>query len=443
MSNIAIRVENLGKQYRIGRLQQRHDTLRDQLSAFLKSPHKGNGQNQKSEESIWALKDVSFEINRGEVVGLIGRNGAGKTTLLKVLSRITEPTEGIADLHGRVGSLLEVGTGFHPELTGRENIFLSGAILGMHRAEIDRKFDEIVAFSEIEKFLDTPVKRYSSGMYVRLAFAVAAHLDPEILLVDEVLAVGDTAFQKKCLGKMGDATREGRTVVFVSHNMGAIEGLCSRVFWLDGGSIKSSGLASRIVSEYLIESTLGDPNTRIRKNRRTDERLVLEQVLIKNERNEAKTSFFPGEKLILEIQFFAGERIERPYFWLSIANGLGPVCGADMTVDGLCPEFIGPGEGKLECAIDLPLLAPQSFTLTVGVREKDAMTMLINTTQVGAFRIEATAGDYGFFGPQADASVPYGAPIILPYEWRMPDGRVVRVDPHPDFSIVPTLENQS
>ncbi|MCJ7620698.1 MAG: ABC transporter ATP-binding protein, partial [Anaerolineae bacterium] len=222
MTDIAVHVENLSKQYRIGAPQARYKTLRESLVDMASAPvHRLRrlGQPSPENETIWALKDVSFDVKKGEVVGIIGRNGSGKTTLLKILSRITEPTEGHAEIKGRVGSLLEVGTGFHPELTGRENIYLNGAILGMKRAEIDERFDEIVAFSEIERFLDTPVKRYSSGMYVRLAFSVAAHLEPEILLVDEVLAVGDAAFQKKCLGKMGDVAREGRTGLFVSHNM--------------------------------------------------------------------------------------------------------------------------------------------------------------------------------------------------------------------------------
>jgi lipopolysaccharide transport system ATP-binding protein len=202
-------------------------------------------------ETIWALKEVSFEIKRGEVVGIIGRNGAGKTTLLKILSRITEPAEGYAEIHGRVGSLLEVGTGFHPELSGRENIYLNGAILGMRKAEIQGKFDEIVDFAEIEKFIDTPVKHYSSGMYVRLAFAVAAHLDPEILLVDEVLAVGDAVFQKKCIGKMGDVAKGGKTILFVSHNMIAVQSLCQRAIWLQNGALIQKGEASDVVMNYL------------------------------------------------------------------------------------------------------------------------------------------------------------------------------------------------
>jgi len=267
MTDIAIRVENLSKQYRIRHgTRARYDTLRDsianlgsRISKFAIPNPKSQPPNPQSEirnsnsdsDYVWALKDVSFEVKRGEVVGIIGRNGAGKTTLLKVLSRITEPTSGYAEVRGRVGSLLEVGTGFHPELTGRENIYLNGAILGMKKAEIDRKFDEMVAFAEVEKFIDTPVKFYSSGMGVRLAFAVAAHLDPEILLVDEVLAVGDAAFQKKCLGKMGEVAGEGRTVLFVSHNMAAIQGLCGKAVWVDAGRIKLIGTPEEAIARYI------------------------------------------------------------------------------------------------------------------------------------------------------------------------------------------------
>ena len=238
--------EGLSKRYHRG--LQVDDGLRHSLEAFLRSPL--SVLRRKKEETFWALKDVSLEVKEGEVLGLIGRNGAGKTTLLKILSRITRPTSGWAEIHGRVGSLLEVGTGFHPELTGRENTFLSGAILGMSRREIIRKFDEIVAFAELETFIDTPVKHYSSGMYVRLAFAVAAHLEPEILLVDEVLAVGDINFQKKCLGKMGDVARAGRTVVLVSHQLNQIRRLCHRVVWIDGGQVRMDGQTQQIVAAY-------------------------------------------------------------------------------------------------------------------------------------------------------------------------------------------------
>jgi len=251
MSELAIRVSGLGKRYRLGESSgPSYRTLRETISGGF-----GTLRNRLRHvpEHIWALHDLSFDVNAGEVVGIVGRNGSGKSTLLKILSRITEPTAGTAEIHGRVGSLLEVGTGFHPELTGRENIFLNGAILGMKRSEIQRNFDEIVAFSEVEKFIDTPVKHYSSGMYLRLAFAVAAHLEPEILLVDEVLAVGDAAFQKKCMGKMNDVARQGRTVLFVSHNMGAVTRLCNRAVWLDQGSFALEGSAEEVVSRYLRE----------------------------------------------------------------------------------------------------------------------------------------------------------------------------------------------
>ena len=256
-----IKIENLSKKYIIGhQRQERYTALRDVMMHKLR----GIGQRLRhplspnkevtSLEEFWALKDINLEIKQGDRVGIIGRNGAGKSTLLKILSRITEPTTGRITINGRVASLLEVGTGFHPELTGRENIFLNGAILGMSRADIKKNFDEIVAFAEVEKFLDTPVKRYSSGMYVRLAFAVAAHLEPDILLVDEVLAVGDAAFQKKCLGKMGDVSKEGRTIFFVSHNMGAVESLCNQALLMDDGRVVLSGETHNIVSSYLAKN---------------------------------------------------------------------------------------------------------------------------------------------------------------------------------------------
>jgi lipopolysaccharide transport system ATP-binding protein len=259
MKYITIQVEKLSKQYHIGKKQQRYPTLRSTLVDTLAAPIRRAGKLLRGQatgaaeldETIWALKDVSFEVERGEVVGIIGRNGAGKSTLLKVLSRITEPTNGFARIRGRVSSLLEVGTGFHQELTGRENVYLNGAILGMQRTEMNRKFDEIVAFSEVEKFIDTPVKHYSSGMQLRLAFAVAAHLEPEILIIDEVLAVGDARFQRKCINKMQDVGQQGRTVLFVSHNMPAITRLCGRAILLDNGQILEDGPSPQVVSAYL------------------------------------------------------------------------------------------------------------------------------------------------------------------------------------------------
>lgn len=260
MTTAAIRVSKLGKQFRLGGAQSDFPTLRDSLSTAVRGVRRlatsglRGGLRRKPAETFWALRDVSFDVAEGEVIGIVGGNGAGKSTLLKVLSQITAPTEGRVEITGRVGSLLEVGTGFHPELSGRENIYLNGAILGMTRHEVVQKFDDIVAFAEVEKFIDTAVKHYSSGMYLRLAFAVAAHLEPEILIVDEVLAVGDVAFQKKCMGKMGDVAKQGRTVLFVSHNLLAVEALCSRAVRLRSGRLVDQGTAGDVVSRYLREN---------------------------------------------------------------------------------------------------------------------------------------------------------------------------------------------
>jgi lipopolysaccharide transport system ATP-binding protein len=249
--NPIISAEDLSKEYHLGAVHGSYSTLRESLMATVRAPFRRRRGGRGDGQTVWALKDVSFEVLPGEVLGIIGRNGAGKSTLLKILSRITEPTTGRARIRGRVGSLLEVGTGFHPELTGRENIFLNGAVLGMKRSEVAQKFDEIVAFADVERFMNTPVKHYSTGMYMRLAFAVAAFVEPEILLIDEVLAVGDAEFQKKCLGKMGDVSRHGRTVLFVSHNLTAVKSLCTRAMWLDRGRIVKAGETEEVVTDYL------------------------------------------------------------------------------------------------------------------------------------------------------------------------------------------------
>ena len=324
-ANAALRVENLGKQYRIGSSIGATD-LRETLTNVLTWPVRrlrSSGRNEASErrtsEVFWALRDVDFEVNHGEVVGIIGRNGAGKSTLLKVLSGITEPTEGRVELYGRVGSLLEVGTGFHPELTGRENIYLSGSILGMTRAEIDRKFEEIVAFSGVQKFLDTPVKRYSSGMYVRLGFAVAAHLDPEILLIDEVLAVGDIDFQKKCIGSMKSVARSGRTVVIISHNMALIESLCSRAIWVDEGRLKASGSPAAVIEQYLSASRRLVPKTlgSDRANRNAT-RAFFSDVEIVGEDGSTTHDVRMGAGLTIRLSITAAEAIEKPWIGIQI-----------------------------------------------------------------------------------------------------------------------------
>ncbi|PYJ68963.1 MAG: ABC transporter ATP-binding protein, partial [Verrucomicrobia bacterium] len=316
MSNIAIRVDDLSKQYTIGLAQRRHDTLRDQIMDSLRSIFRSNGHGSTSgrkcsgaSTTIWALKNISFEIKHGEVVGIIGRNGAGKSTLLKILSRITDPTTGRVEIYGRVGSLLEVGTGFHGELTGRENIYLNGAILGMRRGEIENKFDQIVAFAEVEKFIDTPVKRYSSGMYVRLAFAVAAHLEPELLIVDEVLSVGDAAFQRKCLGKMSDVAREGRTVLFVSHNMLAVKHLCGRALLLEGGCTVADDTSEVVIGKYLDDiSTCKSTSLGERTDREGDQRLKFLAYQLLDSCRNALASVNAGQDLRIAFRYESQNR---------------------------------------------------------------------------------------------------------------------------------------
>ena len=298
MSQPIIEVKNLSKQYKIG-VDTTYKTLSGSITDTIRNPIKTLKNYNKQNEVFWALKDINFEVNRGEVVGIIGRNGAGKSTLLKVLSRITHPTEGEIKLRGKVGSLLEVGTGFHPELSGRENIYFNGAILGMKKQEINEKFEEIVKFAEIEKFLDTPVKRYSSGMYVRLAFAVAAHMDPEILIVDEVLAVGDVAFQKKCLGKMGEVAKGGRTVLFVSHNMAAITNLCSRAIHIENGKIIDEGAANNVVNNYLKNISNTSSFSYKCQEKRNNRAWITSATLKSVEGNESGT-FLMSEPIIVE-----------------------------------------------------------------------------------------------------------------------------------------------
>jgi lipopolysaccharide transport system ATP-binding protein len=309
MSDLAIRAEHLSKAYQITRIQNHHryKTLQEDLLAMPRRIWSGiRGAGGAANETFWALNDLSFEVHKGEVLGIIGRNGAGKSTLLKILSRITEPTRGRAELFGRVGSLLEVGTGFHPELTGRENIYLNGAILGMRRAEIAQRFDEIVEFAEVQQFIETPVKRYSSGMYMRLAFAVAAFLDPEILVVDEVLAVGDSAFQKKCLGKMGEVSKSGRTVLFVSHNMAAVQQLCQKGMILQSGQIVFSGDAASAIDHYL--QMTNDVQTSVlteRKDRKGTQDLTFTKAVFCDAEGNELTQVLSGQDVHLKLYYTA------------------------------------------------------------------------------------------------------------------------------------------
>ena len=379
MSRSVIHGEGLSKSYRRGLLSD--SGLRHSLERFLRSPF--SAFRRSREEIFWALKDVSLEVREGEVVGLIGRNGAGKTTLLKILSRITRPTSGWAEIHGRVGSLLEVGTGFHPELTGRENTFLSGAILGMGKREINRKFDEIVAFAELEQFIDTPVKHYSSGMYVRLAFAVAAHLEPEILFVDEVLAVGDAAFQKKCLGKMDTVSRQGRTILFVSHNMTALQRLCTRVVWLNGGQVTDAGDPRTVIDHYLqtnavanLESLWEDDRTAPGNDR---VRLRSVRVLPQTNSGEPITVHTP-----LRIEFTYFNHVPDATLNVSmILNNLEEVC-VFVSASDFAPRPLG----LIRHTVEIPgnFLNAGSYYVNMLV-VKDASTGILFQNNVVAFEV--------------------------------------------------------
>jgi lipopolysaccharide transport system ATP-binding protein len=417
MTDIAIRCEGLGKQYRIGE-RERYKALRDTIADTVSAPFRRlksirNSQPSTRNSEFWALKDISFEVKRGEVVGIIGRNGAGKSTLLKILSRITAPTTGEVKIHGRVGSLLEVGTGFHPELTGRENIYLNGAILGMKKVEIERKFDEIVAFAEIEKFINTPVKRYSSGMYVRLAFAVAAYMEPEILLVDEVLAVGDAAFQKKCLGKMQSVSQEGRTVILVSHNMGAIKRLCRKSIYLKQGHLQAVGHTDSVIGEYISQGLLAegcvtweedDPNA-------GDKFLRLHSLTLRNARDESTTDFDFLEPILIEVDYMIEESAKsRLTLWIYSDDGvLLLVTGNDGSLVDI--PLKEPGHYTGICEIPAHLLNNGRYFVSIRADIPNVKSILANESILN-FEVHATNG----LAAQRERA--YGV-ICPPIEWEV------------------------
>jgi lipopolysaccharide transport system ATP-binding protein len=375
MSKPIIQIENVGKAYVLGQADLQHAMFRDAILGAIKAPYrrlKRLRQPARNDDLFWALRNVSLDVQQGDVVGVIGRNGSGKSTLLKILSRITEPTEGRASLRGRVASLLEVGTGFHPELTGRENVYLNGAILGMRKAEIDRKFDEIVAFAEIEKFLDTQVKRYSSGMYVRLAFAVAAHLEPEILIIDEVLAVGDAEFQRKCLGKMGEVTkRDGRTIFFVSHNMAAVRALCGVSLLLDKGRMVAVGPSGDVIDKYLTNDATRDTLERdlIRPEHAP---IWMTSVCILAEGKPSST--LPvGDELTLEIHFAADPPIAHPQIGLVINSSDGArVVGANNRYQPSKSLERQTKSGSILCHLGRVPLVPGSYTVSLWLGDLGA-----------------------------------------------------------------------
>jgi lipopolysaccharide transport system ATP-binding protein len=424
MSDTAIVVENLGKRYIIGQHKEGVDGMRHVLEGIVRSPGawlKSRQDAKLKQVDFWALRNVSLRINQGEVVGIIGRNGAGKSTLLKLLSRITVPTEGRFRINGRTASLLEVGTGFHQELTGRENIFLNGAILGMAHAEIAQKFDQIVDFSEIEGFLDTPVKRYSSGMFIRLAFAVAAHLEPEVLIVDEVLAVGDAAFQKKCLGKMESFAQTGRTILFVSHNMDAIRSLCQRGIWLKGGQIHQDGPVEEISDAY-FESISNETNLSLANPAYG---LKIIKVTLRNHRGEEVRQLQPGESLTVEISYEADKRIARPVIALGIIGVGGSCFTANMLLDGHRPDSL-EGAGKISCSFHSVPLLPQSYTVRMRVQGADLSELIIPYQDVASFNVVGDLAEYGYRGEFLQYARNSTA-VVVPYEWRLPDGTTAMV----------------
>ncbi len=400
MSDTVITVENLSKKYIIGHEQEGgYKTLRDVMAGAaqragkrLLHPFNGSAASPNGhKEEFWALKDVSFEIKQGEVVGIIGRNGAGKSTLLKILSRITEPTTGRVRIKGRIASLLEVGTGFHPELTGRENIFLNGAILGMTKEEIKRKFDEIVAFAEIERFLDTPVKRYSSGMYVRLAFAVAAHLEPEILLVDEVLAVGDVVFQNKCLGKMDKVAQQGRTVFYVSHNMASIKRLCSTAMWFSQGQIITKDHPHTIISEYLQDNLVNRAVVEITEQAHlVRSALQIQSVEVLNSRLQPSGELFWDEDISLRLAVMASEPVAQAQIGIGIhSEGI-----RISTVHSLPIDFPASTKPRyLICRIPGNTLLPNFYSVHVGAQTSEIGRALDWVADVVSFRIEPLIHD--------------------------------------------------
>ncbi len=370
MSAAVIEATGLGKRYRIG-TRVPYKTLREAIAGIASAAARRRRREVTTEEgTLWALRDVSFRVEPGEALGIIGRNGAGKTTLLKILSRITEPSTGEVRLRGRVGSLLEVGTGFHPELTGRENIFLNGAILGMRTAEVKRKFDEIVAFAEVERFLDTPVKHYSSGMYVRLAFAVAAHLEPEILLIDEVLAVGDAAFQRKCLGKMEDVAGEGRTVLFVSHNLGLVRQLCRRAILLVDGAVAADGVPADVVAAYLASAAvagagsvdLTDHPRRLRGMKR-----LLTRVNLADAGHGAATEFSQLDDIVLSLDYGTGGAVRLAGAGFIVYTDEGIRVGGGNTYMIQPPPFGIPPRGRVTFRIPARQFTPGAYLLTVSL----------------------------------------------------------------------------
>jgi lipopolysaccharide transport system ATP-binding protein len=426
MSDVAIRVDGIGKEYRIGKKRRAYKTLRESIIDMSVLPFQKAGRlfsNRTTEESareeaFWALRDVSFEVKRGEVVGIIGANGAGKSTLLKILSRITEPTEGEAIVHGRLGSLLEVGVGFHPELTGRENVYLNGAILGMKKSEVERRFDEIVAFSMQEQFIDTPVKHYSNGMYLSLAFAVAAHMDTENLLVDEVLAVGDVRFQKNCIERMGEVAREGRTVLFVSHNLADITRLCPETILLEHGVVKAKGKSEEIVNLYLNSSFDNDPSSSPTQQGGDGKKAFeLTDVALLDRGGNPIKAVMSGRDFSVRLQYTTDGSCNLKNSWtgLTFADSSGRplfACNSYTSRPGPLPI---PSKGSLVCQFKKFPLLPGNYILGFTFQDNNGVARL---SYENIFRLQVVEGDFFGTGKLPDSR---SGPFLVDHCWDATD----------------------
>jgi lipopolysaccharide transport system ATP-binding protein len=426
MKETVIKVEHLSKMYQLGEVGTgtiSHDLnrwwarMRGKEDPYGKIVEVNDRTVKGVSDYVWALNDINFEVKQGQVLGVIGRNGAGKSTLLKILSKVTKPTKGHVHIKGRIAALLEVGTGFHPELTGRENIFLNGSILGMTKAEIRLKFDAIVDFSGISRYIDTPVKRYSSGMYVRLAFAVAAFLEPEILIVDEVLAVGDLEFQKQCLGRMKEVSEgEGRTVLFVSHNLNSIKSLCENSLLLANGTVAAYGRSSEIISSY-VEKLLTSQGEFI-INQTGSKPILIKSVCLYTNNGERTSQIKYGDSLKIEIRFISQETVKNPNVWIELQHqGIG-ITGATNMQDGLRPKVFAPGENTVCCTFNsLRLMPGKTYTVHMGVRDSSGHSPIATSEDVAVFKVEGKLSDYGFDGSLADTIGKDFTPPFVPYSW--------------------------
>jgi lipopolysaccharide transport system ATP-binding protein len=437
MTSPAISVEGIGKLYQLAHQADRHTSFREALTAMALAPVRRFRQlrgTDASMEDFWALRDVSFAVQPGEVVGIVGRNGAGKSTLLKILSRIAEPTEGRAVMKGRIASLLEVGTGFHPELSGRENVYLNGSILGMKRREIAAKFDAIVAFAEVEKFLDTPVKRYSSGMYVRLAFAVAAHLDPEILIVDEVLAVGDAEFQKRCLGKMKEISEGGgRTVLFVSHNMAAVSALCSRAILLSNGRLTVDASPAEVIQRYLIPASFdagAGVDLRVAPGRPVGKAAVFQSLRIRGAHGNSVTALLPGDAVMLDLGITLPASLRAPRIGVGVNNARGDRVFAVATYLSPKPLDRINAASTVQATFSLPPLYPGRYTLDVSMSAEDGSFMDL-VESAAAFDVLQD----GYLG-STQPYFPEMGMVLVPSEWHATPSKRVDTDPRPVDSLL-------